>query len=192
MAFQFLVQAASEETMLNITLLKFFMPLFLFMFVFALMYALLKKTKLVGESPFALMVISFVIAIIFVVTPATFKFTNIITPWLVVFIISLLFIFLILSWLDVFKVGDGGMAAAVGNTWVAWLILIVMLAIFIFAGIATFGPMLSPLNGAEGASGAELIGLETKKFLFHPAILGLALLFIIAAVTAWVLGVQGK
>lgn len=191
MPFQFLVQTAGEEAMINVSLLKFFMPIFLFMFVFALMYAILKKTGLVGESPFALMVMAFVVAIVFVVTPAAFQFTKVITPWFVVFIISLLFIFMIFSWLDIFKPSGGGggaLANAVGNTWVAWIILIVILAIFIFAGIATFGPILSPTGGAEGTSGAEIIGFETKKILFHPAILGLALLFVIAAVTAWVLG----
>jgi len=186
----FLVQAAEEELMLNTALLKFFMPVFIFMFVFALMYALLIKTKIIGDSPFPVLVMSFVIAIVFVVTPAAFKFTNVITPWLVVFIISLLFIFLILSWLEVYKFGGEGFGAAVGNTWVAWLVFVVILAIFIFAGIATFGPMLSPVAGTESSSG--IIGEGVKATLFHPAILGLALLFVIAAVTSWVIGIKGK
>ena len=67
------------------------------MFVFALVFALLKKTELLGDNQFPILVISFVVAIVFVITPATVRFTNVITPWLVVFIISLLFIFLILS-----------------------------------------------------------------------------------------------
>lgn len=186
----FLIQA-NGELMLNTALLKFFMPIFIFMFIFALMYALLKKTKLIGDSPFPILVISFVIAIVFVVTPATFKFTNVITPWLVVFIVSLLFIFLILSWLEVYKFGGEGFAGAVGNTWIAWIIFVVILAIFIFAGIATFGPLLSPFSGEAGTE-ATAIGFEIKDVLFHPAILGLALLFVIAAVTSWVIGVKSS
>lgn len=190
MAINFLVQA-SEEVIINVSLLKFFMPLFIFLFVFALMYALLSKTKLLGGAVFPNMVVAFVIAIIFVVTPTTIKFTNVITPWLVVFIISLLFIFLILSWLDLYKFGEGGgFAGAVGSAWIAWIIFVVLLAIFIFAGIATFGPLFTSTGGGENA--AQVIGFETKRVLFHPAILGLALLFIIAAATAWVLGIKEK
>ncbi len=189
MAIQFLLQTASEEAMLNVALLKYFMPIFLFLFVFALVFALLKKTGLIGDSPFPVMVISFVIAIVFVVTPAAVKFTNAITPWMVVFIISLLFIFLILSWLEVLP-GKGMVGAVGGNTWLAWLIIVVILAIFIFAGISAFGPLLSPTDGASGEGASGVIGVGVKKVLFHPAILGLALLFIIAAVTAWVLGTK--
>lgn len=188
---QFLIQTVEEAT-LNVTLLKFFMPIFLFLFVFALVYALLKSTGLLGDAQFPLMLISFVIAIMFVVTPAAVRFTNIITPWMVVFIISLLFIFLILDWLNVYKIGGGagGMAGALGgNTWVAWLVILVILGIFIFAGISAFGPILSPFeSGDVGGGAAETIGVEAKKVLFHPAVLGIALLFIIAAVVAWVLG----
>ena len=192
MALQFLIQAAVEEPILNVTILKYFMPIFVFLFVFALMYALLKMTKLVGDSPFPIMVIAFVIAIIFVVTPAAVKFTNAVTPWMVVFIISLLFIFLILSWLELWKPGaGGGLAGAVGgNTWLAWLIIVVIIAIFIFAGISAFGPLLSPYDTGDGGGTSQVIGEGVKKVLFHPAILGLALLFIIAAVTAWVIGTK--
>ncbi len=193
MVMQFLLQTAQEEATLNVTLLKYFMPIFLFLFLFALVFALFKKTELLGDSPFPIMVISFIIAIVFVVTPAAVKFTNAITPWMVVFIISLLFIFLILSWLDLWKVGSGGFVGAVGgNTWLAWLIIVVILAIFIFAGISAFGPLLSPYDAAAGADGevSDVIGAGVKNVLFHPAILGLALLFIIAAVTAWVIGTK--
>jgi len=191
MALQFLLQAASEDPTLNVTLLKYFMPIFVFLFVFALMFALLKMTKLVGDSPFPIMVIAFVIAIIFVVTPAAVKFTSAITPWMVVFIISLLFIFLILSWLEIWKPGEGGFVGAVGgSTWLAWLIIIVIIAIFIFAGISAFGPLLSPYDSGTGGEPSQVIGAGVKKVLFHPAILGLALLFIIAAVTAWVVSTK--
>jgi len=190
MMLQFLAQVSDSAT-LNITILKFFMPIFLFLFVFALMYALLKSTKLIGTEPFPLMIISFVIAIVFVVTPAAVNFTHVITPWIVVFVISLLFIFMILSWLGVYQAGGGGLAGAVGGqTWVAWVVLIVILAIFIFAGISAFGPLLSPFESGEDAGASQIIGQEAKKVLFHPAVLGLALLFIIAAVVAWVLGVK--
>ena len=96
MPLQFLIQATEEELTLNVTLLKFFMPIFLFLFVFALIYAVLTKAKILGDSPFANMVMAFVIAIVFIVTPAMVKFTNVIIGPMVVFIISLLFIFMIL------------------------------------------------------------------------------------------------
>ena len=72
----------------------------------------------------------------------------------------------------------------------AWLVLIVILGIFIFAGIAAFGPILSPFDSETEVGASEAIGFEVKDVLFHPSVLGLALLFIIAAVTAWVIGVK--
>ena len=65
-----------------------------------------------------------------------------------------------------------------------------IIAIFIFAGISAFGPLLSPYDTGDGGGTSQVIGEGVKKVLFHPAILGLALLFIIAAVTAWVIGTK--
>ena len=74
-----------------------------------------------------------------------------------------------------------------GPQGLAWTLFIIFIAIFIFAGISAFGPIISPFAETGNETAAGVIGFETKKILFHPAVLGLALLFIIAAVTAWVL-----
>ncbi|MEK6852830.1 MAG: hypothetical protein AABX59_03035 [Nanoarchaeota archaeon] len=190
MPIRFLVQVAGDQV--NVGLLTYFMPLFMFMFAFALMYAFLTKTKILGDAVFTNALVSFVIAIIFVTTPLAVQFTGILIPWMVVFFVSALFIFLIYVWLGN-KDGGLGLIEATQSTAIAWGVVVVLIIIFLYAGIQTFGPILAPFAPGmpvptENLTPSEVIGFQIRSVLFNPAVLGVSLLFIIAALTAWVLG----
>ncbi len=175
------------ESMLGnvLPIFNYFMPIFVFLFVFTLVYAFLSKTKLLGENSFVNMIIGFSVAIIFVGTPMAVNFTNTITPWMIMFFIVLFFMFLIYA----FMAGSEGFKLTEENKWLQWVVFVVILAIFIVAGVQAFGPILTPYAGAEGnVTASGQIGGAIKDVMFHPAVLGISLLFLVAAITAWVLG----
>lgn len=175
----------------RVELLNYFMPIFMFLFVFALMFAFLAKTKILGEAPFTNILVAFVLAIIFVATPAAVEFTNVITPWIVVFFVVLFFIFLIYAW------PTGDVTEVIKDKpFISWFIFIILIFIFIFGGVKAFGPILSPfapgIATPTNLTPQQQIGFQIRDVVFHPAVLGIGLLFIIAATTAWVLGQKTK
>ena len=61
------------------------------------MYAILAKTKLLGESNFVNLFLSFIFATIFVTFSPGVDYVTTITPWFVILIISLLFVMMIIG-----------------------------------------------------------------------------------------------
>lgn len=164
-----------------ITNLAYFMPLVAFLLVFIIVYAFLAKTKLLGKSAFVHLLVSFIAAIIFVVSPTATEFTTLALSWLAVFIVSLVFILLILAF------AGGKLEDIVKSPALAKVVIIVLILIFLAAGIKVFGPAIKPyLPGQPEAGGAETL-LEAKHLIFHPAVLGALLLLAIAAVVSYVL-----
>ena len=50
---------------IDISGIYFFMPVFSFLFVFLIVYAILARTKILGDSGFVNLLVSFIISIIF-------------------------------------------------------------------------------------------------------------------------------
>jgi hypothetical protein len=118
-----------------------FMPIWGFLLVFVVIYALLGKTKVLGENKFVHLLVSFGIAIIFLVSAQATEYVQTVTPWVVVFIISLVFIVLLVgvllagkSFEEFFKPGFG------------WFVAIVLIALFVFSAIKIFGPSMPQLS----------------------------------------------
>lgn len=161
--------------------LAYFMPIFAFLLVFVVVYAFLAKTKLLGKSAFINIFVSFIAAIIFVASPAATEFTTVAFAWLAVFIVSLVFILLILAFTG------GKLEDIVKSPALAKVVIIVLIVIFLAAGIKVFGPAIKPyLPGQPETGGAETL-LEAKHLILHPAVLGTLLLLAIAAIVSYVL-----
>jgi len=151
--------------------LSYFIPLLVFLLVFVVSYALLTKTKLLGSSNFVHLFVSFVVAIIFFVTPSAIQFTKIALPWIAAFMISLIFVLLVLAFTN------RSLEDVLKSKILAAVIVIVLIVIFLAASINVFGPMVK----------SYLPGGEEQLLLFHPAVLGSVLLLVVAAVVSWVL-----
>lgn len=82
---------------IDISGLAYFMPIFSFIFIFAIVYALLNKSKILGENKPVILLISFFIAIVFATTENTRTYIETVTPWIVVLFVSLLFILIMIS-----------------------------------------------------------------------------------------------
>ena len=157
-----------------------FMPIFSFLFVFLIVYAVLAKTKLLGEAAFINFFVSFIMAIIFISFSSLELYVQTIVPWFVVLLVCVFLVLLIVSfsskdleWLMWFK---GGFA---------WAVLIILIIVFLIAAIRVFNPIFHPDLGITSGEGTSL--LEQLSYASEGRIFGTVLLIIIAAAVSWVI-----
>ena len=72
-------------------------PVFGFLLVFTVVFALLAKTKALGEQRWVHVFVSFVVAIITVASANAIEYVKTITPWFAAFVVSILFISLLVG-----------------------------------------------------------------------------------------------
>ncbi len=168
---------------LNITGLYFFMPIFSFLFVFIVVYAILLKTKLLGEGKFLSAVISFIIAIIFMsfstATFSTEQYVRTIIPWFAVLIVCV-FLVLVIAGLSAKDLG------VIMKPWFAWVIIAILIMIFVLAAIRVFNPVFSAQYGVDSGNPDDAQFVSLLRGIFNSQIGGGILLLIIAIIVAWV------
>ena len=148
-------------------------PVFCFLLVFVVVYALLSKTKVLGENKFVHIFTSFCIAIFFLVSANAVEYVRIVTPWFVAFIVSLLFI-LILVGLMQGKVED------FIKPGVAWIIVLILLAIFVGSAVYVFADAINQyLSGP-------------KEFILRPQIFGVIILIAVTLFASWLITRKSK
>jgi hypothetical protein len=150
-------------TLLDTGLLDFLLPVFSMMFVYAIIFAVLQKTKVLGDQTGTNALIAVVIAVLFAITPGTMEFIGAIAPWFVVILIiifsfMLLFMFMGVK-LEVFE------DIAKNEASIRWTVLIVGIIIVIIGLTSVFGPIFGTPTGGEG------IGNEIQKSIFDPKVL---------------------
>jgi len=151
------------------------LPIMAFMFVFLVTYAILAKTKLLGGNTFVHFFMSFIIAILFALSPTATEFTEMTIPWIGVLLAAVVCIML------AFALLHGNIEDIVKSPIVGILIVLVTLIIFLVSALNVFGPFFAQyMPGPQQKPG--LI-----SFLINPSVLGAIILFIIAAIASWVL-----
>jgi hypothetical protein len=111
--------------------LNFFMPIFAFLFVFILVYALLEKTKILGGTQWLHLFLSFLLAIFFIVNASLVDFIRFNSAWFAVFIVSLFFILLMIGFTH-------GKLDTIQKGWVAWVLIIGLIVFFIISSSYVF------------------------------------------------------
>ena len=161
---------------LDISGLNFFMPVFSFLLVFVIVYALLAKFKIIGESKWILVFVSFIVAIIFMSFSSLKLYVETIIPW---FVVLLVIVFLVLI-MGFFTSKDW-----VPKSWFAWIIIIILIIIFLVSAIRVFNPVFHPDLGITSGQGTSM--LEQVGEYLDGGFLGSVLLLIIAGIVAWVI-----
>jgi len=154
---------------IDISGLSYFMPIFGFLFVFVIIYALLLKTKLLGDSKFINVIISFIVAIIFAVFSSTQSYIQLITPWFAVLMIALFFILVIIG-LSQQKIGD------IMKPGFVWVFIVVLILVFLIAAIKVF-------PSTFGNAWNNIVYFVTNE----ARIAGAIILLIIAGLAAWII-----
>ena len=159
------------------TSLLYIMPFLAFLFVFVVSYALFSKTRVLGESQVTNVLVSFLIAVMFLVNPPATKFTLATIPWIAVLMVVLLFILMILTMVR------GKIEDIVQSQIVALILVAAILLVFLAAAVNVFGPLIASisagnLNPVEGTA---------AQFVFNPALAGAAILIVISLVSYYFL-----
>ena len=160
-------------TFLDIGLLEHFLPVFSFLLILVVCYAILKKTELLGSNNGLMWVASFSVAFLALFSGSSIELIALLTPWFVVMFIFLFLLFMILIFGGV---DEKKVLGEVGGPTVLLVISILMLII----GISNvFGDVFSPY----GEEGEQDIPSETMETIFHPRILGAIFILLVAAFT---------
>ena len=158
-------------TFLDVGLLEHFLPVFRFLLILIICYAILKKTELLGENNGLIWVASLSVAFLALFSGGSIELISMLTPWFVVMFIFLFLLFMILMFWGVEK---DKLLTQVGGPTVLVVISILMLII----GISNvFGDAFSPY----GEDGEVDIQSETMATIFHPRILGAIFMLLIIA-----------
>lgn len=154
--------------------LAYFTPILAFLLVITLVYAVLAKTKILGENASLNFLISFVIALVFLVTPLARTYTLNVTPWLAVFLVCLFFFLLIITFVH------PNFETVLKSKWLAVSMVVLLLAIFVVSGINVFGSLINQYLGEIGLSLGSI-----KDTLLQPSILGILALLVIGIVLSF-------
>ncbi len=163
----------------------FLAPVWVFLAVFLVIYALLLKTELLGKEKWLIIFVSFVIATIFISAASVQQYVSTVIPWMAVLIISLFFILLL--------VGFVGKEAAWMHKGIGITVIIAAIIVFVVSGIKVFYGSLAPYipgSYTYGIGGNPETLLFTD-WLFSGPIIGAVVLLVLSGLVSWVL-VKGK
>ena len=185
-------------------LLQYFSPFFVFLFLFAVTYAILQWGKIFGETPSIHIIISLVIAFFGgIFSEPIRQLVEYIIPWFVFLIVLFM---LVLMLFKMFGVSDDSITTAAKSPGVYWTLLVVVLVIVLGGLSNVFGEDTLELTSgtnttagssdeaSEGSKSTDTgdIGENIGATFFHPKVLGMILILLITAVGARMLTSQGK
>ncbi len=161
---------------------SYFIPIFGFLLVTIVMYALLTKLKILGDDSVVIMFVAFIIGIIFVSMTSVRTVVENVIPWFAMLIIALFFIFVIIG----FSQGKFEKAPS----WIMWTFVLILVGVFLISLMKVFSTVIYPyLPGNPGPSDPFMSNV--KEFFYSSRFLGAIALLIIAGATAKVL-MSGK
>ena len=109
----------------------YFVPIFAFLLVALVIYALLKKTGVLGGSEGISLFISFILAAFFVVEASLVDFVQFSSAWFSIIVIALFFLMVVSAFLP----GVEPLAFLTKNNWFSWTMLGVIIALFVIIAI---------------------------------------------------------
>lgn len=161
-------------TPLDTSFITLLTPALVFIFVFTLFYALLAKTKLFGEKLGFNVVIALAASLLFIIVPQARGIILTATPWILLLIIFVVFIFIFFMALGV--KGDDMIKNVAKDPTFITMSVIVIIVIFLVALTNSFGPFLL-VNQEQG------FWNSVKRALFHPRMLGALFILFVASYT---------
>ncbi len=165
-------------SVLDIGLLDYFVPVFVFILIFVALYALLEKTGFFGKAKGVNAMIAFAIAFLFLLTPDLVGVIKIMTPW---FTILFVFVFMIILLFMFVGVKENAISAAFSERGTVWIIIILSLLVFVYALTQVYGSQIQTVYAGEEVVEDNSITGQVGKIIFHPRVLGVLLLLMIAA-----------
>jgi hypothetical protein len=154
------------------------MPIFGFVLVFVLAYAILKKTKILGDSNWINITLSFILTVIFASVSSVRDYVTNITPWFVVILVMAFFF----SMLVLFMIKDPSSFVKPITIVLIILFSLTLIAMFFYS----FQNAQAYLPGAD-EEGANAFLLSVKHFILEERFLSGLLLFVIAIIVGFII-----
>lgn len=152
----------------DISGISYFAPILAFLVVFVIIFALLNKTKLIGENAFIQIFVSFLIGTIFVSAAGVRDYVLTITPWFGLLIISLFFV--------LFVIGFVGKPVEFMTKGIGIIFILLLIIVFLVSGFVVFSETLAPyLPGGR------------ESWVYSSRVVGALLLVVISAIVSGVL-----
>ncbi|MBI4448280.1 hypothetical protein HY643_04830 [Candidatus Woesearchaeota archaeon] len=164
-------------SILDIGILDYFMPVFVFLFIFGILFAILEKTNLFTRNKGINSLVAFTLSLIFVLTPDLMNLVSVMTPWFVILIVFTLFIILIFMFVGI---KEEAVSAAFASRSVVWFLVVVCFIILIYAMTEVYGSRIHGITAGEEAGEGSAVN-DVGRVIFHPRILGVGFLLVIAA-----------
>src|SRR3989344_1340353 len=158
----------------SLSFLEFFLPVFSFLFIFVIMFAVLDKFKLLGENKTVKFVAALSIALLFLFSKETLNFVNFVTPWFVVLVIVALFILALFMFMGV---KEKQMESTINDPRVYWTVLVIIIILL----IADIGTVFSDFFAGEGGEITDPTKISITQILVHPRVLGALFLLVIVS-----------
>lgn len=156
--------------MIDLSGIGAFVPVLGFLLVFAVVYALLAKTKVLGDNKFISLLVSLCVAIIFLVSSTVIEVVKNITPWVAVFAVMLVFAVVLIGVVLSNKAMEDVFTTAFG-----WFILLMVIGFFVVSGAMVF---------------SKIYGMP--EWTSQPQVLGGVILGVVAIFAAWLMTAGGK
>ena len=153
-------------TFLDVTGLQYFSSVFVFLFVWLVLYAVLSWTKVLGENKFVIILVGLLFGIFVLISPLATDVVGSIAPF-----VAVIFVLILLMTIASKMIGG------TSDTFPGIKgLLIVLIVLVIIAGVA--------VKIKEGIAEPDTTDLsKTMNLIFHPTFLGTVLIFGIAIFT---------
>ncbi len=173
---------------LDIGLLQKFDIIFPFLFVLIIVYAVLARTEWFKDKQFMAIMIAFVLAVMTLFSSIAVKTINRMAPWFIILVIFAILLLLVYQAIGIqeAKIVEVLTGKAYGSTFAHWVI-----ALMLIIGIGSLTSVISEErqfttlaageNVTQIAAAGEQVGFWAT--LFHPKVLGLVLILLIAMFT---------
>lgn len=122
----------------SVSVIGYFVPIFAFLLVFVVVYALLKKTEVVGGNEPIMLFISFILASFFIVEASLVDFVKFSSAWFGAGVVALFFLLVVLAFLP----GKDPLGFLTKNDWFSWFMLGLIMLFFIVSAAYVFNWVL--------------------------------------------------
>src|SRR3989344_1172844 len=173
-------------TVLDVGLIQSFDVIFPFLIVFAMVFAILSKTNVLGKSMGINATVAVASAFMVLFSRTLIEVINFMVPW---FAIAIVFFVLLILVFTMFGANEEMFANAIKDQKLQWALIGVCLLIAVAAFANVLGQQLTEQAFQEGGdvtidpdTGVATQNFDTNIYstLFHPKVLGLIVLFAIA------------
>ena len=171
-------------TFLQIGLLNYFAIIFPALLIFFLVFAVLQKTKILGDGKTAVnAIIAIALAFILILSKDLVKIINFMTPW---FVIVFIFLILLLVIFKIMGASDSTIADLLANNkGIQWVLVLIGVVILIASIAHVYGEKLLPVTedgelGLEEGEQPSKFSSNVFKVLFNPLMLGMMFILVLA------------